>query len=108
MYCWTLTPLPVCRLIPSAGLDVHTCRARDCPANPLLVYLSDAASTAQDDRVYAEDPVTGVRRNLTLEESHAFWAWATVEMLRHTGGGLTDMLPGVPLPVWIAEQQVPA
>ena len=25
------------------------------------------------------------RRDLTLEEEHAFWAWAAVEVLRHTG-----------------------
>jgi Phage integrase family len=36
-------------------------------------------------RVWAEDPATGQRRNLTLEEHQAFWAWATVEVLRMTG-----------------------
>jgi integrase len=36
-------------------------------------------------RVWAQDPATGKHRNLTLEEHHAFWAWATVEVLRHTG-----------------------
>jgi len=47
---------------------------------------------AQDDRIYAEDPATGARRNLTLEESHAFWAWATVEVLRHTGIRIEELL----------------
>ena len=28
---------------------------------------------------------TGRRRDLTYEEDNAFWAWATVEVLRHTG-----------------------
>jgi hypothetical protein len=36
-------------------------------------------------RIWAEDPQTGKRRDLTLEEHQAFWAWAAVEVLRHTG-----------------------
>jgi len=36
-------------------------------------------------RAWAEDPATGRRTNLTLEEHQAFWAWATVEVLRLTG-----------------------
>ena len=36
-------------------------------------------------RMWAEDPDTGQRRDLTLEEHRAFWTWATVEVLRHTG-----------------------
>jgi len=36
-------------------------------------------------RIWADDPATGRRRNLTLEEHRAFWAWATVEVLRLTG-----------------------
>jgi len=35
--------------------------------------------------VWAEDPAGGRRRNLTLEEHRAFWAWAAVEVLRHSG-----------------------
>jgi hypothetical protein len=35
--------------------------------------------------VWADDPATGKRRNLTAEEDRAFWAWATVEILRATG-----------------------
>ena len=34
---------------------------------------------------WASDPATGKRRNLTAEEDRAFWAWATVEVLRATG-----------------------
>ena len=36
-------------------------------------------------RTWAEEPGTGSRRDLTREEDHAFWAWAVIEVLRHTG-----------------------
>jgi integrase len=36
-------------------------------------------------RIWAEDPKSAKRRDLTLEEHRAFWAWAAVEVLRHTG-----------------------
>ena len=36
-------------------------------------------------KVWAEDPATGRRRDLTLEEHRSFWTWAAVEVLRHTG-----------------------
>ncbi|MGH9122637.1 MAG: site-specific integrase, partial [Acidimicrobiales bacterium] len=36
-------------------------------------------------KVWAEDPATGKRRDLGLEEHRAFWTWAAVEVLRHTG-----------------------
>ena len=36
-------------------------------------------------KVWAEDPAAGLRRDLTLEEHRAFWAWAAVEVLRLTG-----------------------
>ena len=37
------------------------------------------------DRIWADDPATGKRRDLTREEDHAFWSWAIVEVLRATG-----------------------
>jgi integrase len=36
-------------------------------------------------RVWAADPDTGARRDLSGEEDRAFWSWAAVETLRHTG-----------------------
>ncbi|QTJ70178.1 site-specific integrase (plasmid) [Rhodococcus sp. ZPP] len=36
-------------------------------------------------KAWADDPQTGKRRDLTLEEHRAFWSWATVEVLHRTG-----------------------
>jgi hypothetical protein len=36
-------------------------------------------------KIWAEDPATGKRRDLSLDEHQAFWTWAAVEVLRHTG-----------------------
>ena len=36
-------------------------------------------------RIWAEEPDTGKRRDLTREEDNAFWAWAAIEVLRATG-----------------------
>lgn len=45
------------------------------------------------DVVYATEPDgTGPRRNLTLEADKAFWAWACVEVFRHTGVRIEEML----------------
>jgi site-specific recombinase XerD len=43
-------------------------------------------------RVYATDLTNSTRRNLTHEEEAAFWSWATVEVLRHTGIRIEEML----------------
>ena len=42
-------------------------------------------------RTWAEDPITGTRRDLTREESTAFWTWAAVEVLRSTGIRLEEL-----------------
>jgi hypothetical protein len=36
-------------------------------------------------KTWADDPDTGKRRDLSHEEHQAFWTWAAVEVLRHTG-----------------------
>lgn len=36
-------------------------------------------------RIWAEDPDTGTRWDLTRDEDNAFWTWAAVEVLRETG-----------------------
>ena len=43
------------------------------------------ARHASVGKVWAEDLKTGGRRDLGLEEHRAFWAWAALEVLRHTG-----------------------
>ncbi|WP_328401834.1 hypothetical protein [Nocardia sp. NBC_00403] len=42
--------------------------------------------------VWAEDIVTGKRRNLSYEEEEAFWAFATIEVLRLTGIRCEELL----------------
>ncbi|QKV74117.1 site-specific integrase [Amycolatopsis sp. Hca4] len=42
--------------------------------------------------VWAEDVATGNRRNLSYEEEEAFWAFATVEVLRLTGIRCEELL----------------
>jgi hypothetical protein len=40
---------------------------------------------ASAGRTWAQDPSSGKHRDLTLEEHRAFWTWAAVQVLRHTG-----------------------
>jgi site-specific recombinase XerD len=44
------------------------------------------------DTVLAENVDTGVRVDLTRAEDEAFWAWAMIETLRHTGVRLEELL----------------
>jgi hypothetical protein len=44
-----------------------------------------AMRTKTTGAVWAEDPEGGGQRNLSFEEHRAFWTWAMVEVLRHTG-----------------------
>lgn len=43
-------------------------------------------------KTWAEDPATGKRRDVGLEEEHAFWTWAAVEVLRATGVRIEELL----------------
>jgi integrase len=49
------------------------------------VLTKSALTKRAPARIWADDPGTGKRRDLGLEEDHAFWAWAAVEVLRLTG-----------------------
>ena len=53
--------------------------------------LRRARLAGSSPRAWAEDPATGKRRNLTREEDSAFWAWAAIEVLRHTGIRLEEL-----------------
>ena len=59
-----------------------------------LSLLTDPArgGTGRPGVMYAAAPGDGARRNLTLEEENGFWAWAIVEVLRHTGVRIEEML----------------
>jgi len=56
---------------PGDEFEVHGERLRRRPTDAGRIYVTDLAS--------------GRRRDLTFEEERAFWGWATVEVLRHTG-----------------------
>ncbi|MGH9251211.1 MAG: tyrosine-type recombinase/integrase, partial [Acidimicrobiales bacterium] len=67
------------------------------------VLVNDPAlgGTGRRGVVYAVEPDAGdgttpddrgLRRNLTLEAEKAFWAWACVEVFRHTGVRIEEML----------------
>jgi integrase len=43
-------------------------------------------------KIWAGDPAAGKRRDLTEEEDLAFWAWATVEVLRLSGVRVEELL----------------
>ncbi len=43
-------------------------------------------------KTWADDPGSGRRRDLGLEDDHAFWAWAAVEVLRLTGCRIEEVL----------------
>jgi integrase len=51
----------------------------------LTLRRTVVGARTQAAKVWAEDPGTGKRRDLSLGEHRAFWTWATVEVLRHTG-----------------------
>ena len=43
-------------------------------------------------KTWADDPGAGRRRDLGLEDDHAFWAWAAVEVFRLTGCRIEEVL----------------
>jgi len=52
-----------------------------------LLAVAEAAAEGElsTGRIWAEEPENRQRRDLTFEEHRAFWTWAMVEVLRHTG-----------------------
>ncbi|MEV6932506.1 tyrosine-type recombinase/integrase [Dactylosporangium sp. NPDC051485] len=47
--------------------------------------------TSSGVRVWADD-ASGKRRDLAADEEYAFWAWAAIEVLRHTGIRIEELL----------------
>lgn len=43
-------------------------------------------------RLWAVETETGRRRDVISEEEYAFWAWAAIEVLRHTGVRIEELL----------------
>ena len=70
--------LPVLPVLVARVNDMRTMTA----ARLATAQATAAAGTA---RIWVVDPSTGKRRDLTGEEDRAFWTWAAVETLRHTG-----------------------
>jgi hypothetical protein len=54
--------------------------------------LRHAVLTKSGQRIWAEDTRTGIRRDLAREEDNAFWAWASVEVLRSTGIRVEELI----------------
>jgi hypothetical protein len=70
--------LPVLPALLSRVNDMRTMTAA-------RLATAHATATADTARIWAQDPDTGKRRDLTGKEDRAFWTWAAVETLRHTG-----------------------
>jgi len=71
----------------AAAARLKSARKAD-PGEPFTVddvTLQRAQLARHSPRVWAEEPATGQRRDLTREEDNTFWAWAAVEVLRATG-----------------------
>jgi integrase len=69
--------------------------ARDTPAEDVFTAAGQEfrrRCPGQAGRVNVTEVATGKRRNLSHEEEAAFWSWATVEVLRHTGIRIEEML----------------
>jgi hypothetical protein len=87
-----------------AAVDEHRKAAAEllrsaCLAAPGETFTAAGQSLARSivtrpgaPRVWAEDPADGKRRDLAAEEDRAFWTWATVEVLRHTGVRIEELL----------------
>jgi len=87
-----LPVLPVlvrCAAQQHAGAAALLHAARDARPGDILTAagqtLARATTRTTSAAVWAEDLATGTRRNLSLEEDRAFWAWAAIEVLRATG-----------------------
>jgi hypothetical protein len=72
-----------------AGKQARPGESFTAAGQTLLRSVTPHAATS---KVWAEDPATNKRRDLTLAEDHAFWAFAAVEVLRATGIRIEELL----------------
>lgn len=71
--------------------------ARQTPPGNVFVVagqqlLRPLLSHSEGTVTWAQNPQSGKRINLTHAESESFWAWAAIEVLRHTGVRLEELL----------------
>ena len=92
-------------ILPILLAHVHTARTNTAarlhagrtaaPGEPVtaggLTLRRSRTATDQTARIWADDPGTGQRHDLTGEEDRAFWTWAVVETLRHTGVRIEEL-----------------
>jgi integrase len=78
-----------------AAAALATARAtppgQTCPVGAQVLRRS-TLRVPREHTVWVDDPGTGQRRDLALEEDHAFWVWAAVEVLRSTGIRIEELL----------------
>ena len=95
--------LPVLPVLASTAADRKNATARHLQAaitTPPGEIIEGTSGTlrravtpgANGRHVWAEDTATGKRRNLSYEEEEAFWAFATIEVLRLTGIRCEELL----------------
>jgi integrase len=73
-----------------------TAAARTEPGQPFtaggVTLIRSVVERGARETIWADDPATGKRRNLSREEDHAFWGWAIIEVLRTTGVRVEELL----------------
>lgn len=79
----------------AAGQTLRRARLATDPAlggtgRPGVIYAVDPVAEARANGDWRE--LKRIRRNLTLEAERAFWSWACVEVFRHTGVRIEEML----------------
>jgi len=55
-------------------------------------WIPTGRASRASTNVWAQDPATGKRRNLSVEEDRAFWTFAAVEVLKATGVRIEELL----------------
>jgi hypothetical protein len=68
-------------------------RPGSAPARHAVPRATDPGGGGRPGLIHATNPdATGPHRNLPREDERAFWAWACVEVFRHTGVRIEELL----------------